>query len=213
MPKRRDESAPLWRALREAEGRLFRAALDREGTIRGAAEYLGVSAGFFSERSRQLGIRSGSKRKKKETMSKNTFMLSEMAREQRDASDGMLVETLMELLLLLIQKRTSPLVADCTSIFDLLARGLCTPHEAAQMIHRARDAQRAEAPPTVRGDGKRVGTGTAAQWLNVSRVTIQRAIEKKHLRGGKDGRRFWTTEAALREFAAATNRTFKKGRK
>lgn len=56
MPKRRDENAPYWMQLREAEKRIIEYALEHGRTIRGTAAILGISPNYLSERTRELGI-------------------------------------------------------------------------------------------------------------------------------------------------------------
>lgn len=56
MPKRRDEGAPYWVQLRQAERSVIEFALEHGKTIRGTAAILGISPNFLSERVRELGI-------------------------------------------------------------------------------------------------------------------------------------------------------------
>lgn len=56
MPKRRDEGAPYWVQLRQAERSVIEFALIHGQTIRGTAAILGISPNFLSERVRELGI-------------------------------------------------------------------------------------------------------------------------------------------------------------
>jgi len=56
MPKRRNENAPYWQQLREAERRIIEYALEHGQTLRGTASILGISPNYLSERTRELGI-------------------------------------------------------------------------------------------------------------------------------------------------------------
>jgi len=56
MPKKRDEGAPYWVQLRQAERSVIEFALGHGQTIRGTATILGISPNYLSERLRELGI-------------------------------------------------------------------------------------------------------------------------------------------------------------
>jgi hypothetical protein len=56
MPKRRDENAPYWVQLREAERHIIEFALEHGGSIRGTAAILGISPNYLRERTRELNI-------------------------------------------------------------------------------------------------------------------------------------------------------------
>lgn len=56
MPKKRDESAPFWMQMREAERSIIAFAIKCGGTLRKAADLLGISPNYLSERVRDLGM-------------------------------------------------------------------------------------------------------------------------------------------------------------
>lgn len=56
MPRRRDENAPYWQQLREAERRIIEYAFQHGGNIRGTAVILGISPSFLSRRIGELGV-------------------------------------------------------------------------------------------------------------------------------------------------------------
>jgi len=56
MPKRRDENAPFWTQMRQAERRIIEYALEHGQTLKKTATLLGISPNYLSERTRELGI-------------------------------------------------------------------------------------------------------------------------------------------------------------
>jgi hypothetical protein len=56
MPKKRDEDAPYWVQLRQAERSIIEFALEHGQSVRGTAALLGISANYLRERTRELGI-------------------------------------------------------------------------------------------------------------------------------------------------------------
>jgi type IV secretory pathway VirB10-like protein len=56
MPKKRDEDAPYWVQLRQAERSIIEFALEHGQSVRGTAALLGISANYLRERTRELNI-------------------------------------------------------------------------------------------------------------------------------------------------------------
>jgi hypothetical protein len=56
MPKKRDEDAPYWVQLRQAERSIIEFALEHGQSVRGTAAILGISANYLRERTRELNI-------------------------------------------------------------------------------------------------------------------------------------------------------------
>lgn len=56
MPKRKNENAPYWTMLRDSERHIIAYALEQGGTITKAAQLLGISVNYLSERTRELGV-------------------------------------------------------------------------------------------------------------------------------------------------------------
>ena len=56
MPKKRDEDAPYWVQLRQAERSIIEFALEHGQSVRNTAALLGISVNYLRERTRELNI-------------------------------------------------------------------------------------------------------------------------------------------------------------